>query len=79
MLERTFYKEAKCSKEQSVPRSRVFQDAKCVGEQSVSGSKVCQGAKCSEKQSVCQSVDSIIVALQLFDSLRVVISLISYF
>ena len=43
MLRGTFYKGAKCSREQSVPSSRVFQEAKCDGDQSVSGSKVFQG------------------------------------
>ena len=52
MFWRTFYKGAKCSREQSVPRSRVFQEAKCSGEQIVSGSKVFQGAKCVEEQNM---------------------------
>ena len=50
-----FYKGAKCSREQSVPRSRVFQEAKCAGKQSISGSKVFQGSKCVEEQNVLRS------------------------
>jgi hypothetical protein len=55
MLRRTFYKGEKYSREQSVPRSRVFQEAICAGEQSVSGSKVFQGLKCVENQNVLWS------------------------
>jgi hypothetical protein len=53
ILWRTFYKGAKCSREQSVLRSKVFQEAKCAaGEQSVSESKLFKGSKCVEEQNV---------------------------
>ena len=50
MFGRTFYKRAKCYKEQSIPRSRVIKEAKCAGEQLVSGNKVFQGSKCVEEK-----------------------------
>ena len=46
---------ALCSRELSVPRSRVFQKAKCAEKQSVLGSKVFQGAECSREQNVLRS------------------------
>ena len=49
MLRRTIYK---CSREQSIPRSRVFQEAECAENQSVLGSKVLQGEECSRNQTV---------------------------
>jgi hypothetical protein len=49
--EKHFLKGAKCSREQSVPRSRLFQEAKCAEKQIDSASKVFQGSKCVEEQS----------------------------
>ena len=46
------YKLAKCSREQSVPMSRVFQEAKCAEKQSVPRRKVFKEANCVEWQSV---------------------------
>jgi hypothetical protein len=48
-LWRTFYRGGKCSREQSVLRSKVFQEAKCAGEQSVSG------RNCSRDENVLRS------------------------
>ena len=55
MLWRTFYKGAKCSREESVPRSRVLHEAECAGEQRVSVREVFQGSKCVEEQTVLRS------------------------
>ena len=46
---------ALCSRELSVPRSRLFQKSKCDEKQSVLGSKVFYGAKCSRDQNVLRS------------------------
>jgi len=46
---------AKCSREERVLSSKVFQGAKCVKEQSVLRSKVFQGEKCVKEQSVLRS------------------------
>ena len=46
---------AKCSREQSVSRNRVFQEAKCTGEQSVSRNKVFQRSKFVEVLNVLRS------------------------